>query len=113
MTERRREYTNLGLDLGKREEQVACYASKFGLGDDRRSTSGSGDVNLTIFIACMSCCESLTSFTNGFFHFSGPPGFRTMRPKGMEDLAAFSIREVKRAEAEEREREKYFSAEGQ
>ena len=28
-----------------------------------------------------------------------------MRPKGMEDLAAFSAREVKRAAAEERERE--------
>ena len=27
-----------------------------------------------------------------------------MRPKGMEDLAAFSAREVKRAAAEERER---------
>ena len=31
MTERRREYTNLGLDLGKREEQVACYASTLAL----------------------------------------------------------------------------------
>ena len=28
-----------------------------------------------------------------------------MRPKGMEDLAAFSAREVKRAAAEERERD--------
>ena len=27
-----------------------------------------------------------------------------MRPKGMEDLAAFSVREVKRAVAEEREK---------
>ena len=25
-TERRREYTDLGLDLGEREEQVACHA---------------------------------------------------------------------------------------
>ena len=25
MTEQRREYTNLGLDLGEREEQVACH----------------------------------------------------------------------------------------
>ena len=33
-----------------------------------------------------------------------------MRPKGMEDLAAFSAREVKRAAAEERERDEYFSA---
>ena len=26
MTEQRREYTDLGLHLGKREEQVACHA---------------------------------------------------------------------------------------
>ena len=31
----------------------------------------------------------------------------------LEDLAAFSAREVKRAAAEERERDEYFSAEGQ
>ena len=36
-----------------------------------------------------------------------------MRPKGMEDLAAFSAREVKRAAAEKRERDEYSSAEGQ
>ena len=35
------------------------------------------------------------------------------RPKGMEDLAAFKVREVKRAAAEERERDEYSSAEGQ
>ena len=40
-------------------------------------------------------------------------GGRLMRPKGMEDLAAFSAREVKRAAAEEKERDKYSSAEGQ
>ena len=34
-----------------------------------------------------------------------------MWPKGMEDLAAFSVREVKRAAAEERD--EYSSAEGQ
>ena len=34
-----------------------------------------------------------------------------MRPKGMEDLATFSIREVKRAAAEEREGDEYSSAE--
>ena len=38
-------------------------------------------------------------------------GWRLMRPKGMEDLAAFSAREVKRATAEERD--EYSSAEGQ
>ena len=36
-----------------------------------------------------------------------------MRPKGMEDLAAFSAREAKRAAAEEKERDEYSSAEEQ
>ena len=36
-----------------------------------------------------------------------------MRPKGMEDLAAFSATEVKRAAAEEGEKNEYSSAEGQ
>ena len=30
-TERRREYTDLGLDLGEREEQVVCHASALAL----------------------------------------------------------------------------------
>ena len=34
-----------------------------------------------------------------------------MRPKRMEDLAAFSAREVKSAAAEEREKDEYSSAE--
>ena len=40
-------------------------------------------------------------------------GWRLMRPKGIEDLAAFIVREVKRAAAEERERDEYYSAEEQ
>ena len=36
-----------------------------------------------------------------------------MRRKGMEDLAAFSARKVKRAAAEERERDEYSYTEGQ
>ena len=36
-----------------------------------------------------------------------------MRPNGMENLAAFSAKEVKRAAEEERERDEYSSAEGQ
>ena len=40
-------------------------------------------------------------------------GGRLMRPKGMEDLATFKVREVKRAAAEERERDEYSCAEGQ
>ena len=39
--------------------------------------------------------------------------WRLMRPKGMEDVAAFSAREVKRAAAEERERDEYSFAEEQ
>ena len=40
-------------------------------------------------------------------------GWRLMRPKGMKYLAAFSAREVKKAAAEERERDEYSSAEEQ
>ena len=36
-----------------------------------------------------------------------------MRPKEMEDLAAFIARKVKRAAAEERERDEHSFAEGQ
>ena len=36
-----------------------------------------------------------------------------MQSKRMEDLAAFSARKVKRAAAEERERDEYLPAEGQ
>ena len=36
-----------------------------------------------------------------------------MRLKGMEDLATFSVKEVKKAAAEKRERDEYFSAEEQ
>ena len=37
-TKQRREYTDLGLDLGEREEQVACHASALALAmtDDAR-----------------------------------------------------------------------------
>ena len=36
-----------------------------------------------------------------------------MWPKGMENLAAFDAKEVKRALAKERERQNYFFAKGQ
>ena len=36
-----------------------------------------------------------------------------MQLKGIQNLAAFNAREVKRAAAEEREREKHSAAEGQ
>ena len=73
-TERRRDHTDLGLDLGDTEEQVVCHA----LGDDRQSTSTSRDVSLAIFIPFESGSESFTSFINRIFHFSGPPGLRLM-----------------------------------
>ena len=38
---------------------------------------------------------------------------RLMRSKGIDDLAAFSVREVKKPAAEERERDEYSFAEGQ
>ena len=51
-----------------------------------------------------------TSSTSGDHHALGG---RLMRPKEMEDLAAFKVKEVKRAAAEERERDEFSSAEGQ
>ena len=42
---------------------------------DRLGTPGSGDVSLAIFITSVSGIDNLASFTNRFFHFSGPPGF--------------------------------------
>ena len=76
---------------------------------------GSRDVIVTIFITSMSSSKSLTSFACRFFHFRKPPGLRLTWPKGMENLAAFSARKVKRASVRERdiERKKYSSAEEQ
>ena len=34
--ERRREYTDLGLHLGEREEQVVCHASALAMTDEAR-----------------------------------------------------------------------------
>ena len=62
--------------LGRERRASRLPCPRFGLGDDRRSTSGSGDVSLTILIASVSCSKSLASLTNRFFHFSKPPGFR-------------------------------------
>ena len=97
----------------RRASRLPCLS--LGLGDDRRSTSESGDVSLTIFITSVSGSESLTSFTNRFIHFTTPDhqalGGRLIRPKGMEDLASFSVRKVKRVAAEERN--EYSSAQGQ
>ena len=98
----------------RRASRLPCLS--LSLGDDRRSTSESRDVSLAIFITSVSGSQSLTSFTNRFFHFSADHqalGSRLMRPKGTEDLAAFSAREVKGVMAEEKERDECSSAEGQ
>ena len=58
----------------RRPSRLPCL--RLGFGDDRRSTSGSGDVSLTIHTTSVSGSENLSSFTNRFFHFSGPPSLR-------------------------------------
>ena len=70
---------------------------------------------MAIFITSVSGSKSLASFTNRLFHLRRPSGFRRAFDAAEKNgsLAAFSAREVKRAAAEERERDKYFSAEGQ
>ena len=54
---------------------------------------------------------SLTATSTSADHQAS--GGRLMRLKKMEDLAAFRVREKKRAAAEEKERDEYYSAEGQ
>ena len=65
-----------GVRFGRKRRASCLRCLNLGLGNDRRSTSGSGDVSLAIFITSVSGSESLASFTNRFFLFSGPPGFR-------------------------------------
>ena len=79
-TERRREYTDLGLDLGEREEQIVRPAY----------------------------------FTNCIFPVSGPPGFRLAFDAAERNgrWGRIQCQRSNRA-AEERERDKYSSAEGQ
>ena len=62
------------LGREKRASRLPCFI--LGLGDDRRSASRGGDVNLAIFTTPANGSESLASFTNRFFYFSVPPGFR-------------------------------------
>ena len=67
-------------------------------------------MSLAIFITSVSSSKSLASFTSVDHQALG---WCLMQPKGIEDLAAFSVREVKRVAAEEREIEEYTSTEGQ
>ena len=53
---------------------------------------------------------SLTAFSASADHHAFE--WHWMRLKGIESLAEFSVREVKRAVAEERERDEYSSVEG-
>ena len=78
----------------RRASRLLCLS----LGDHRRSTSGSGDVSLKIFVNSVKAAKALylsliVSSTSADHQFLG---LRLMRPKGMEDLVAFSVREVKR-----------------
>ena len=81
----------------KRARRLPCLS----LGNDRESTSRSGDVSLAIFITFVSGSESLTSSISADHQALG---WRLIWPKGMEDLAAFGVRDVKRAAAEEKKR---------
>ena len=62
--------------FGREKRSSRLLWLSLGLGDHRRSISGSGDVSLTIFITSVSGRKSPTSFTNRIFHLSRPPGFR-------------------------------------
>ena len=90
-----------------REKSKSPVMLSPGLGDDGRDMSGKGDVSLTVFITSVSGSKSLTSFTNRFFHFSGPPNLRLTFDAAERNgrFAAFSARKVKRAAAVERERD--------
>ena len=56
------------------------------------------NVSMAIFITSVSSSESLASFTTTSSTSADNQalGWRLMQPKGMEDLAAFSVREVKK-----------------
>ena len=110
-TQRRRDYTDLGLDLGEREEQVVCHSSALALAMTG-SMSENRDVSLAIFIISVSGSESLASFTNRIFYLSRTPDFR-MAFDAAKRNKRFGRIQCQRAAAEEREREEYSSAERQ
>ena len=115
-TERRKEYTDLGSDLGERQAcRLPCFS--LGFGDDRRGMSGNRDLSLTIFFTSMSGSKSFTTPPYSSFHFRRPPvlrlAFDAAKREEKEHLTAISARQVKIAAAEEREREGYSSAEEQ
>ena len=96
---------------GRRASRLPCIS--LGFGDDRQSTSGSGDVSLTIFlITSVSGSVRLASFTNRFFHFSELPDFwmEFDAVERNEKLGHIYCQRSKESRAEERE-SRYFSAE--
>ena len=101
-TEQRTEYTDLGLELGEREKQIACHASALALAmtDKAHREAEMKALRLSLTVSSTSADHQAV-------------GWRLMRPKGMEDLAAFSVRKVKGAAVEERESDEYSSPEGQ
>ena len=112
-TERRRKYTDLGLDLGEREKQVVCHESvlDFLMKDKARRKQRCEPDDHHHF------CElqrKLTSFVYLFLHFSEQPGFSMAfdAAEGNKRLP-HSLREIRRAAAEGRERDEYSSAEEQ
>ena len=110
-TKRRRGYADLGLDLGKREEQVVCHASALPLAmtDEplREAEMKAWRSSSLLSAAAKALRFSLiASFSLSDYQALV---WRLMRPKEMEDLATFSAREVKRAAAEERKRDEYSS----
>ena len=79
----------------RRASRLPCLS--VGLGDDGRSTSGSGDVSLTIFITSAAAAKALRLTLTASSTLVGHQvlGLCLILPKGMENLAAFSVREVK------------------
>ena len=97
----------------RRASRLPCLSP--GLGDGRRSTPESGDVSLPIFVTSMNGCQALRFSLIVSSTSAKPPGFRmafdAAEKKGR--FGRFRVREVKKAAAEERERDEYPSAEEQ
>ena len=111
--ERRRERTDSGLDLGEREVQVVRHASAPATTDEarREAEMQARRPPSPPRAAAKVLRPPPTASPTPADHQA--PGGRPMRPKGMEDPAAPTAREAKRAAAEERERDEHSPAVGQ
>ena len=74
-THQQNERESIQIRFGRKRKASRLPCLSLGLGDDRRSASGSGVVSLAIFITFVSGSESLASFTKRIFHISRPTGF--------------------------------------